>query len=564
MTKIIKKFLSMFLAIVCILSFLFGAGARNVAFASSNNYKLTFISSDMNNYPRVRLYFKITDSNGRVVNNYQIKSIELKEKLSGGRYLSREVKVSESLSDKYGLNTSMVIDKSGSISNADMQKIKQVVNTFAGSMKFEEIVWQNNLPVMLPGDKLEIIAFNDDVDLVCGYGRPLNQIIAEVNKIAPGGSTALYDGIYSGILHASNEGGARCVIAFTDGADNKSHYNSEDVINYAVKQQVPVYIIGVGSSVSESILKNMAQKTNGKYWHIKDLTDLSKIFMEIYSTEKSTYYIEYETDISGDQKYDIRNIELNITDGMYPIKFETSFIPVLPQKIGNDTTISLNKRLEMMKTINEYSVDTDIDQMDTISFGTYEQDGNINNGSEAIDWIVLDRDKSTGKVFLMSRIIIENHIFNSNGVDSLWQNSDIRKFINNDCYNAWFSESEKAKIVETKVATRDINNKDVYTNDKIYMLDENECRKFFGREDANQYNKRIATHITEFLKATRTNITVSNKNMWYKGNSSFWLRDAGSKSTYVKYVGLYGRLNKEGDSVSRNDGIRPVMWVSYR
>lgn len=52
--------------------------------------------------------------------------------------------------------------------------------------------------------------------------------------------------------------------------------------------------------------------------------------------------------------------------------------------ILNDSDLSFDKKLELMKTINEYSVNTDIDEMDTISFGRYEQDGNVGNGPEDI------------------------------------------------------------------------------------------------------------------------------------------------------------------------------------
>ena len=551
MLKKIKKISILLLCIFYMFSiiFVFNAELNYAANTNNSKYKLIFVSSDMNNYPKVRLYYKIKDSNGNIVNDFVIKKIELKEKLSGGQYLQREVKISERLGDKYGLNTSMVIDKSGSIDNNSMGKIKNVVNAFARSMNFAI------------GDKTEIVAFNQDVNVECSYANVLNNITNAVNGITPSGSTALYDAIYAGVLHSSNVGGARCVIAFTDGDDNASHYKSNDVITFALKQQVPVYIIGVTRSVKESDLRNIAEMTHGKYWNIDDLYDLEAIFKEIYETEKSTYYIEYETSFSGDEKYDSRTVDINITDGSDSIHIEDSFMPVLPQKIGKDYDLSLDKKLQLMKTINEYSVDTDIDEMDTISFGRYEQDGNVGNGPDDIDWILLDR--KDGKVMLMSRIIIENYIFNANGVDNIWENSDIRNFMNADCYNAWFNDSEKGKIVKTNVATKNSQDSDIYTDDNLYLLNEEECRRFFGKEDSNQYNKRIATHITDYLKATRTNITVSNKNTWYKGNSSFWLRDAGKNKMFAKYVGLFGRLNQEGDAVNKNDGIRPVMWVKY-
>ena len=551
MLRKIKNISILLLCIIYMLgaNFVFNAESNYAATANNSKYQITFVSSDMNNYPRVRLYCKIKDNNGNVVNDFVIKKIELKEKLFGGQYLQREVKISERLGDKYGLNTSMVIDKSESIDNASMGKIKNVVNAFAKSMNFAI------------GDKAEIIAFNQDVDVKCDYTNVLNSITSAVNGITPSGKTALYDAIYAGVLHSSNVGGARCVIAFTDGADNASNYKSNDVITFALKQQVPVYIIGVRRGVRESDLRNIAERTNGKYWNIDDLYDLEAIFKEIYDTEKSTYYIEYETSFNGDEKYDERTVDINITNGNDTIHTESTFTPVLPQKIGKDSDLSLDKKLELMKTINEYSVDTDIDEMDTISFGKYEQDGNVENGSEDIEWILLDR--KGGKVMLMSRIIIENNVFNANGIDNIWENSDIRKFMNENCYNAWFSDSEKTKIVKTNVATKNSQGTNIYTDDNLYLLNEEECRRFFGKEDSNQYNKRIATHITEYLKATRTNITVSNKNTWYKGNSSFWLRDAGKNAIFAKYVGLFGRLNQEGDAVNKNDGIRPVMWVKY-
>ena len=40
---------------------------------------------------------------------------------------------------------------------------------------------------------------------------------------------------------------------------------------------------------------------------------------------------------------------------------------------------------------------------DIIQFGHYEQDNNLDNGSEAIEWIVLDYDEANHKVLLLSK-----------------------------------------------------------------------------------------------------------------------------------------------------------------
>lgn len=223
--------------------------------------------------------------------------------------------------------------------------------------------------------------------------------------------------------------------------------------------------------------------------------------------------------------------------------------------------LPMDMKLGSMRTISEYSVDTTIDYMDTVTFGHYEIDGELGNGFEDIEWILLDRQGNSA--LLMSKNIIENSNFNLGSTDSTWNNSELRRFINEDCYNAWFDEDEKARILTTNVMTKDSIGNNISSADKIYILDEDECRKYFGYEDTNGHNKRIATHITPYLKATRKNITIESKEVWYKGNSSFWLRDAATTPQNVKYVGLAGKLHPEGDTVLENDGIRPVLWVTY-
>lgn len=282
-----------------------------------NNYTIRFVSSDFSNYPRVKLFYKIYDRKGNIVNDFKIKKVIIYERIEGGKYLMREVKRHEILSDVAGLNTSLVIDRSTSISSSNLKKIKNVLTQFIDNMNFDI------------GDKAEIISFGSDIKNVVKFTNNKNNLITGAKSIKTEGSTKLYDALYRGISHASSQNGARCVIGFTDGKDEKSTKNENTIINYSKKKQVPVYIVGAGNNIKKDSLKEIADKTGGKYWNINDLNDFYTKLKEIYVLEKSSYFFEYETDIPKDKG---RYIRIKIDDGENIIEDETLVEPV----IGSD------------------------------------------------------------------------------------------------------------------------------------------------------------------------------------------------------------------------------------
>ena len=116
--------------------FLFSSISFGTYSSYSGSYTIRFESSNITNYPRVRLYNKIYDNNGRVVNNFRIKFVVLWKKIDGSDYLQREVRSHEMLSESSGLSTSLVIDKSGSMNSDSILSIKTVLTQFVNSMNF--------------------------------------------------------------------------------------------------------------------------------------------------------------------------------------------------------------------------------------------------------------------------------------------------------------------------------------------------------------------------------------------------------------------------------------------
>ncbi|HIT66696.1 MAG TPA: VWA domain-containing protein [Candidatus Merdisoma merdipullorum] len=274
------------------------------------------VSTDVSEYPKVKVYLRVDDAQSQdTVEALGADAFVVRERLEGGEYLAREVHSAEILEGNQGLNIVLAADKSNSIYESDMEKIKQVMGDFVLSLHYEV------------GDKAEILAFDSIVQQMCRYTDDTSLLINGIHNMSPDGLTALYDAIYTGINHAGLQGGARCVIAFTDGMDNMSSHTPDQVIEYALTNQVPVYIIGVGDSVAESTLRYTAESTGGRYWYIDELYDLEEIFNEIYTEQKKLYVVEYESDSSIDA-YQWRQLDIRLSGNGYKGETEFEFEPV--------------------------------------------------------------------------------------------------------------------------------------------------------------------------------------------------------------------------------------------
>lgn len=272
------------------------------------------ISSDVSAYPVIRAYFRVERSDdGTTVQGLDERSFRIQERLQGGEYLAREVRAVSPL-ENLGLNIDLVADKSDSISSDDMNLIKKVMIQFVHNLRYDV------------GDKAEVLAFDDIVQQMCCFTSDSSLLVNGINNMSTDGLTAFYDAVYSGIQNASLQGGARCVIAFTDGMDNRSIHTANEVISYANKTQVPVYIIGVGYYVETGTLQDIATRTGGRYWFISDLYDLQEIFDQVYAEQKELYMIEYVSDSAADQ-YAARDLQAAVSGGGYKGDTIASFTP---------------------------------------------------------------------------------------------------------------------------------------------------------------------------------------------------------------------------------------------
>ncbi|MBR7164486.1 MAG: VWA domain-containing protein [Clostridia bacterium] len=292
---------------------------------------ISLVTSNVEKYPEISLYLKVVDEYGEPIENLTKESFTVREYLNIHDYLERDVIYAAKVDGKDALNVSLAIDRSDSISDTDMGKIKNATNTFLSKLQFNS------------GDKAEIVAFDTHVMQMCLFTNNKDNLMNGVNSMYPYGMTACYDAIVRSIQNASTQSGARCVIVFTDGMDNESVNTVDSVISLANAKSVPVYTIGVGRNLEEGDLRRIASSTGGTYHHIDDISAMSRIYEEIYREQKNLYHVKYVSDTSLSQDAE-RRIVVRVCGNGYKGACDRVYTPITPV-----VKASHNSRYEVIK-----------------------------------------------------------------------------------------------------------------------------------------------------------------------------------------------------------------------
>ncbi len=192
---------------------------------------------------------------------------------------------------------------------------------------------------------------------------------------------------------------------------------------------------------------------------------------------------------------------------------------------------------------------------DIITFGSYEQDNNLYNGKEPIEWIVVETFPQCIK--LVSRYALECMRFNAGLWATGWANSDVRRWLNNTFMSSAFTAEEQSMIDLARTPNRGNSAWGVEsqgdTYDKIFLLDEKEVRTYFG----DQSGYRRVCSPTLHAVANGGYINDYSRATWW------WTRTPGKDLTHAVYVGNGGNLDYEGNPINWENGcVRPGLLVS--
>lgn len=206
----------------------------------------------------------------------------------------------------------------------------------------------------------------------------------------------------------------------------------------------------------------------------------------------------------------------------------------------------------------------------TVLFGRYEQDNDLKNGPEPIEWIVLDYDTKENKALLISRYGLDTMSYNwEPDIDITWETCSIRSELNNHFLFDAFTTDEQAAISATEVDNSASQGYEEWktgggkdTQDKIFLLSVSEARKYFGIsfDDMNNLRSRISP--TQYAVERGASMAWGEeKDKTADGSTAvmWWLRSPGNNQHCAADVCHDGSL-RDGEE-NWMCVIRPAFWL---
>jgi Ca-activated chloride channel homolog len=174
------------------------------------------------------------------------------------------------------------VDISGSMGPA-MPKVKTAVKEFLGSVPSQGLV--------------TLIGFNDNIITLTRKTMDRAERIKAVDRLAPWGSTALYDMLLRGTDMLGRQTGRKAFVVFTDGEDQGSHVMLADVERRLQSSDVTLYMIGQGRGVTlenlKRVMDRLATPTGGRALFTDNIDELHDAFTDLLDELSNQYLLGY-------------------------------------------------------------------------------------------------------------------------------------------------------------------------------------------------------------------------------------------------------------------------------
>lgn len=200
------------------------------------------------------------------------------------------------------LNLAVVLDKSGSMTGAKLEKTKQaamqLVDRLTPDDVFSLVIFSDEARVLVPAQKVE----------------DKEALKEKIEGIEAGGSTALYSGVRTGarqIQEYFSSQRINRVILLSDGLANVGPSSTHDLRHLGhelAESDISVTTIGVGDDYNEDLMAGLAEASDANYYYVQDTEKLPEIFAK---------------ELGELQTVAAREIRIEITcpDGVQPLGF---------------------------------------------------------------------------------------------------------------------------------------------------------------------------------------------------------------------------------------------------
>ena len=181
----------------------------------------------------------------------------------------------------------LVVDSSASMARK-WTEVQRAVATFAEESN--------------PRDEMFIIQFSDEIHWALPQAKAFTTDAEEIQeammKVSPSGRTALYDAIAGGLDHLKKgRFEKKILVILSDGADNASVQDFEQLLAAARQASVTLYTIGFYEPEAEDrnpkVLKRLAAVTGGEAYFPRSEEELQATWRRIADGVRTQYTLGY-------------------------------------------------------------------------------------------------------------------------------------------------------------------------------------------------------------------------------------------------------------------------------
>ncbi len=263
----------------------------------------------------VNLIFTVTDKHGHYIPNLQQSDFAL---LDDGRAPAKVNSFHQQIN--LPLRVGIVIDASTSI-RSRFQFEQQSATEF-----LQQVIKPQS-------DRAFVMGFDVTPTVEQSWSNNLDGLEAGINRLRPGGGTALYDAVYTAcrddlLPERGPEPVRKAMILISDGDDNQSRAYLEDAIKMCERAETIVYAISTNWTPSrgkgDEVLEKLATATGGNALFPPSVEEMSSSFHAIEEELRSQYALDYTP---ADFKMDgaFRTIYLFCNDRRYQVRAKKGY-----------------------------------------------------------------------------------------------------------------------------------------------------------------------------------------------------------------------------------------------
>jgi VWFA-related protein len=178
-------------------------------------------------------------------------------------------------------------------------------------------------------DRAFVMGFDVTPTVTQDWTNNVDALETGVNRLRPGGGTALFDAVYSACrdklqdIARGQEPARKAMVLLSDGDDNQSRVHPDEAIKMCQRAETIIYAISTNWTPSrgkgDKVLTDMAEATGGQVFFPPSVEEVSNSFTSIEEELRSQYALTY---IPADFKMDgsFRPIYLYCNDRRYQVR----------------------------------------------------------------------------------------------------------------------------------------------------------------------------------------------------------------------------------------------------